>query len=145
MTQQTTIFVDTSFFKALIDEKDDFHAQSVDILHTLEQNKTKLVTTNYILDETITLIRIRCGLGQVKDFQRALVALKPLKIIRVFSKDERAAWDWFWNDWSNLSFTDCVSFAVMKRLELMEVATFDDHFARAGFTALPSKSARGQR
>ncbi len=128
------IFIDTSFFKALIDEKDDFHGQALQILSLLEQNKTKLVTTNYILDETITLLRIRRGLPRVKDFCCALAQLKPLKIVRVFIRDETSAWDWFWNDWSDLSFTDCVSFAVMKRWELTHVATFDKHFTQAGFT-----------
>lgn len=128
------IFIDTSFFKALIDEKDDFHGNAVQILDTLERDNTHLVTTNYILDESITLLKNRCGIDRVRDLRRSLAELKPLKIYRVFSQDDAKAWDWFWNDWSNLSFTDCVSFAVMKRLELTHVATFDQHFKRAGFT-----------
>lgn len=133
---EESVFIDTSFFKAFVDEDDDFHTQAVRVLKILEQREAKLVTTNYVLDEAITLIRVRCGVLRVKDFQRALVALKPCKIIRVFGKDESGAWDWFWNDWHHLSFTDCVSFAVMKRLGLTDVATFDEHFARAGFNVV---------
>ena len=130
------IFIDTSFFKALIDEKDDFHSGAVQILTSLEKDKANLVTTNYILDESITLLRIRCGIDRVKDLRRSLAELKPLKIYRVFAQDDAKAWNWFWNDWSNLSFTDCTSFAVMKRLDLTHVATFDQHFKRAGFTII---------
>jgi len=51
----------------------------------------------------------------------------------VTAADEAKAWDWFGLDWSDLSFTDCVSFAVMKRLGIGRAAAFDRHFARAGF------------
>ncbi len=134
------VFIDTSFFKALIDEKDDFHSDAVQILDILEKNKTHLITTNYILDESITLLRNRCGIDRVRDLRRSLAELKPLKIYRVFAQDDAKAWDWFWNDWSHLSFTDCVSFTVMKRLEITHVATFDQHFQRAGFTIVSSKT-----
>ena len=50
--------------------------------------------------------------------------------------DEAQAWKWFLNDWSKLSFTDCVSFAVMKRLDIARAATFDEHFNQARFTLI---------
>lgn len=127
------VFIDSSFFKAFIDEKDDFHKKSCEILKILEKEKSYLVTSNYILDETITLIRVRCGIERVRDLREALVKLSFFKIIRATSLDEEKAWDWFWNDWSKLSYTDCVSFAVMKRLEIEKVATFDEHFGKAGY------------
>ncbi|MFA7234316.1 MAG: hypothetical protein WC076_09405 [Terrimicrobiaceae bacterium] len=40
------------------------------------------------------------------------------------------------------SFTDCTSFAVMRRLGLVEAATSDSHFQAAGFRPLPGNSAR---
>ena len=132
------VFVDTSFFKAFIDEKDEFHKPAVSILEHLEKEEEFLVTTNYILDETMTLIRVKCGLQRVKDLREALVCLRKLKIVRVLVVDEKNAWNWFWNEWSKLSFTDCVSFAVMKRLGIDGVATFDDHFVKAGFKRIES-------
>jgi len=59
---EESVFIDTSFFKAFVDEDDDFHTQAVRVLKILEQREAKLVTTNYVLDEAITLIRVRCGL-----------------------------------------------------------------------------------
>ncbi len=128
------IFLDSSFFKALIDIKDDFHSPAVKIWKRMAEQDVKLITINYILDETFTLIRVKCGLLAVIDFRERLSAgLKRMKIIRVLLTDEEKAWKWFLKDWSNLSFTDCVSFAVMQRLELKRVATFDQHFSKAGF------------
>lgn len=128
------VFVDTSMFKALVDERDEFHKSAVSIWKKLEQEKVTLVTSNYILDEAFTLIRAKCGVIITDEFRRNLLSSTiVLKIIRVTVADESNAWKWFLNDWSNLSFTDCVSFALMERLGLEHVATFDQHFSRAGF------------
>jgi len=130
-------FVDTSFFKALIHDQDEFHSKSLSIWDNLKSEKASLVTTNYILDETFTLIRVRCGLKILQDFRDYLTAgSEYLKVIRVTVNDEGAAWEFFTKDWSGLSYTDGVSFAVMKRLGISLVATFDNHFQKAGFKIL---------
>ncbi len=134
-------FLDTSYFKALIDEKDEFHNQAVDILHLFTNNEYQLITTNYIVDETATLLRVRCGLDLALKFRKFLAIGTPtIKLTRVIVADDAAAWNWFTNDWSKLSFTDCVSFAVMKRLGLTHAATFDKHFSQAGFIIVSSKA-----
>lgn len=128
------IFIDTSFFKALIDIHDDFHSQAVDIWKGIIKGKIPLITTNFILDETFTLIRVKNGLAAVLEFRDLLAeGLREIKLARVTVQDEADAWDWFINKWRDLSFTDCVSFAVMKRLGITSAAAFDKHFIRAGF------------
>lgn len=128
------IFLDSSFFKALVDPKDDFHNSAENIFDSLRQEKAILTTSNYILDETFTLIRGRCGRKYLKEFRDFLAESgNMIKIYRVTVSDEANAWNWILEDWSNLSFTDCVSFAMMERLEIKRVATFDNHFTRAGF------------
>ena len=131
------VFVDTAFFKALIDQKDEFYIQAKSIWDKQLIKKRKLLTTNFILDESFTLIRIRTGIEKLFEFKEFLIdGVEDLKIIRVMANDEVKAWEWMKHRWSKLSFTDCTSFAVMKRLELVDVATFDDHFAKAGFNIL---------
>lgn len=134
---EQAVFVDTSFFKALIDVNDDFHLQAVDIWKGVIKDKRSLITTNFILDETFTLIRVRNGLAATLEFKDKLAeGLRKIKLIRVMIQDEAKAWDWFVNNWRDLSFTDCVSFAVMKRFGIDSAAAFDKHFARAGFKLL---------
>lgn len=44
------------------------------------------------------------------------------------------AWDFFRkHDYKDYSFTDCVSFALMKEMKLTRYLGFDKHFERAGF------------
>lgn len=134
LTNPPTIFVDTSFFKAIIDPKDEFHQDAKKIEQKINDEQIKLITSNYVLDESFTLIKTRCGLAIVDEFRKYLTEISSiLKIIRVTMSDEAGAWEWFLKDWSKLSFTDCVSFALMKRLKLTKVATFDNHFKRTGF------------
>jgi len=97
------------------------------------KHKNNLITTNYIIDETATLLRVKCGLPSALDFRERLNSGFKHISLRVLLRDEQAAWKWFEKDWSRLSFTDCTSFAVMKRFDLTSIAAFDDHFSRAGF------------
>jgi len=129
------IFVDTSFFKGLVDQEDDFHSDSLNILTKLQSGSYELISSNYILDETYTLLRTHCELKDAVDFHDGLGSgLLNVSLFRIEIDDEILAWKLFNEPWSKLSFTDCTSFAVMKRLDLKEVATFDQHFTRAGFT-----------
>lgn len=128
-------FVDTSFFKAVIDPRDDFYQDAKKIEAKINDEQIKLITSNYVLDEAFTLLRKRCGLKVVEEFRRYLTTISViLKIVRVTVADEGAAWEYFTKDWSGLSFTDSVSFAMMKRLNIKVTAAFDNHFKRAGFT-----------
>ena len=135
MDKPNPVFVDTSFFKGLVDSGDDFHQQAKHSWQKLKEQDTALITSNYVLDESFTLIKLRCGIEIVSKFRDNITkSSHVIKIMRVTVIDEAQAWKWFLNDWSKLSFTDCVSFAVMKRLDITRVAAFDEHFKRAGFT-----------
>ena len=137
MNKQNIVFADTSFFKGLIDVGDDFHEQAKSSWQRLEEEDATIIISNYVLDESFTLIRLRCGIKIVDQFRDDIIkSSHVIKIVRVTVADEAQAWKWFLNDWSKLSFTDCVSFAVMKRLDIKRVATFDEHFNRAGFTLI---------
>ncbi len=93
-----------------------------------------MVTTNFILDETFTLIRKRQGISRVMELRDVIAKFgRQLQIERVTVADEENIWKWFTRDIDKLSYTDCTSFAVMNRLGLKKVATFDEDFAKVGF------------
>lgn len=134
MSYKDNVFVDTSAFKALMDERDDFYNEAGMIWQGFLKTKVELLTSNFILDESYTLLRARRNLETVKLLRSFLIDSEiPIKITRVTARDEVEAWKWFVRDWSKLSFTDCVSFAMMKRMGIKKVFSFDQHFARAGF------------
>ncbi len=136
----TSVFLDSSFLKAVVDGKDDFSEEALLIWKTLTEQNIPLVISNYILDESLTLIRVRNGLDHALRLRDLLFRSDcNLTMYRVTATDEDVAWEWFEKDWSKLSFTDCVCFAQMKRLGIKDVATFDRHYEKAGFRMVGEK------
>jgi len=79
------LFVDTGAWYAVVDKKDPDHKEAE---HFLTSNKIPLLTTNFIFDETITLIRSRLGWSIAKDFGQRLKDSRFVSIVAV--KDEDA-------------------------------------------------------
>lgn len=124
-----TVFVDTSAWYALATATDVNHSQARNFL--AEPNT--LVTTNFIIDETITLTRVRVGYKSALWMGNRLWSRQLATIIWVTPADEQAAWNLFKQyDDKIFSYTDCTSFAVMARLGLTLAFTFDTDFSQTG-------------
>lgn len=134
----TAIFIDTSAFIALYLIGDDFHQKAVSFLKSLK-GKATFATSNFVLDEVYTLLRSKKGRKVSIEFAEFLVQnAEVVKLRRISLEDEKDAFEYFKKfDFSGLSFTDCTSFALMKRFGIKEVFTFDRHFAQANFTVIP--------
>ena len=129
------LFVDTGAWYALVDRKDPDHGSA---RRFFERNKVPLVTTNFIFDETVTLLRKRLGWTVAHDFGRRLKDSGFVGLYSVTDGDEDLAWDIFrkYKD-HDFSYTDCTSFAVMERLGIKTAFTFDGHFVSMKFAAVP--------
>lgn len=125
-------FIDTSAFYAFLDHNDGKHLEIADIL----ENRTEhFVTSNYILDELITLLRIRkIPFQKIKPFIDAILNNEICSIIRVTEDIDNKAWILMENYKEHIfSFTDCTSFTIMKNYNIKRVCTLDKHFYIAGF------------
>jgi len=124
------IFVDTSAWYATVDKSDRDHTAAVTKIQNLDR---PLVTSNYILDEILTLLKTRLGPSIAIQFGQKLWNQEISTLIRITKKDEGSAWRLFqqYKD-KGFSFTDCTSFALMERLKINIVFAFDDHFAQYG-------------
>lgn len=134
-----TIFIDSSAFIALYVKDDAFHAKAISSLKQLQKNKAQLITSNFILDEVYTFLRVRKDKNTAVNFACFLAETTDvLKFIRVTATDERHAFSYFSAmEGNGISFTDCTSFALMKRSGVTTAFTFDADFVKAGFTAFP--------
>jgi predicted nucleic acid-binding protein len=131
------LFVDTSAWLAYANRADRHHEP---VRAALRGFGGRLVTTNWIFDETVTLAKARLG------HATALLAGDLLRdpdvadLVRVSGADERLAWDLFrQREDERYSFTDCTSFVVMRRLGIGTAATLDEDFAREGFLVVPAR------
>src|SRR6187402_714236 len=53
------VFIDTSGFFAMLASDDDRHETAVKVLAAAAKRKRGLITTDYVLDETATLLKAR--------------------------------------------------------------------------------------
>jgi predicted nucleic acid-binding protein len=134
------VFVDTSAFHALSNTGHSLeHSAAVSVAERLEADTVLLVTTDYVLDETYTLLRSALGHHAAIAFGRE-IDRGGIQIVQVDESIQRAAWEIFerFSD-KDFSFTDCTSFAVMNRARIEVAFTFDRHFQQYGLRTLPSK------
>ena len=133
------VFVDTGGWMACADRADPAHLScSAARDATLEAGRT-LITTDFVVDETLTLIRFRLGLAAANAWWQQIDGSPRLRWERVeHDRFERARSLFFQYRDKDLSFTDCTSLAVIRELKLKTVITTDRHFQQVGFDVLPA-------
>jgi predicted nucleic acid-binding protein len=128
------IFVDTSAWLALHDKNDQYHNKAVAKSLEIKKQRLELITSEYIFDESTTLIRYRISHSAAVLFGDSLINSSIVSIIDITEDVRLKAWEIFKKyDDKELSFTDCTSFILMKELKLHRAFTFDEHFKQVGF------------
>ncbi len=132
------IFVDTGAFVARYLRQDSHHRRAKRTWNEIERARDRCFTSNFVLDETFTLLGRRASYSFAAERARALLRSEALTILRPDAEDEQAAVDLFtkFAD-QQVSFTDCTSFVLMRRNRLSRAFTFDRHFVTAGFETAP--------
>jgi len=131
------LFFDTWAWVAIAHEDDAHHKKVTSFYKTFLLNKGLPVTTDYVLAETITLLRGRTNSRDVAVFiDTLLTAAKESKIMfeRVDEKRWTKAWEMSkkYHDKPYISFFDFTSFVVMKEMSVLDVLTADKHFEDIG-------------
>jgi predicted nucleic acid-binding protein len=129
------LFVDTSAWLAFVNRKDEAHEQ---VRRLLARHEDRLVTTNFVFDETVTLAAARLGHGAAVRVGDLLREPEVVTLVRITARDESEGWKLFGErPDKKYSFTDCTSFVVMRRLGLDRAAALDEDFRREGFLLEP--------
>ncbi len=131
------LFIDSGGFYALVSPGSESHDLAVEIMQSAAQERRRAVTTDYILDETATLLRARGLTKLLAEFFRLTEESHALSIEWTSPARFAAARKFMLKHLDQeFSFTDCVSFVVMKELRLMDALATDSHFRIAGFDPL---------
>ncbi len=133
------IFVDSSAWLAITDVRDGNHGAALAFHEGLVEGKAgRLLTSDYVLDETLTLMRKRSGADTVREFVNRLRLSPSLQQIWVTSAHYERALELFLDQGkTSWSLTDCTSFAIMRELGVRRAFTFDADFRQAGFEPQP--------
>ncbi len=129
------LFVDTSAWFAYTNSKDPDHNAVRKVLHTFQG---RLVTSNYVIDETISLCLYRLSHKAAVAVGDVLFNAVEIDSIRITGDDERDSYQLLCQrPDQRYSFTDCTSFILMRRLALDTALALDDDFRREGFQVVP--------
>jgi len=134
------IFIDTGAWYAIEDASDEYHEAALLFKEDIE-GKYHLVTTNYVLDESYTLL-LGIGYTGTVRFKQNIDEISKLGILTIVHISEpmgKAAWEVFekFNIDKQWSFTDCTTKVIMEQREITEVFAFDHHFEQMGFVRKP--------
>jgi uncharacterized protein len=132
------LFVDTAGWTACADAADPAHQTARAARDKWLEREGQLLTTDYVIDETLTLLRLRLGLGATERWWHSIAASRRLQRESINEeRAERARGIFFRYRDKEFSFTDCTSFAVMREMRLQHALTSDTHFRQAGFQMVP--------
>ena len=128
------IFVDTGGWIAILNRRDQHHQEAVTIFNKLQQQQMRLLTTDYVIDETVTRLRYDTNHSLAVMFLNRIelfVETGVLILVEIDNRIFREAIALFRQyDSARLSFTDCTSFVVCGENNIHEA--FDQHFSIIG-------------
>jgi len=126
------VFADTSGLFALMVKNDDMHVAAKQNFSHFARHRARLLTSSFVLVETVALLQRRVGLPAVHDFQSKIIPLLEIiwadenwynrAVQRLFALNSRA-----------VSLVDCLSFEIMESWEIPYAFSFDKHFPENGF------------
>jgi predicted nucleic acid-binding protein len=123
-------FVDTGAWFASIVPSDSDHAAAV---RWLSGNTEPLLTTDYVVDETLTLLQRRGEMTRARSLGEQFFNGTLATIYYLTEADILQAWETFRRftdkEWS---FTDCSSKIVIEKLNVKRAFAFDHHFRQFG-------------
>jgi len=137
------VFVDTGGWYGVTSIEDRQHEASVQYYKDTLLSGALLITSDYVLDETLTRLRYDFGHAVAMVFWERIVLAEKMKRLIVLRVDTDV-WTEAINIFSrfedqDFSFTDCTSFVLAQREKASEVFAFDHHFRQFGLILQPAQ------
>ena len=135
------LFVDTWGWLVLADRKDPRHSSVARCYLERSQTAGRIVTSNFVLDETLTLLFRRRPFDEAWRFANSLLQSPFISLLPVTEVRFRKAFELHqrFSDKPKISFTDLTSMVIMQELRAADIMTADTHFLQVGlgFRLLP--------
>jgi predicted nucleic acid-binding protein len=129
------VFLDTVGLIAVWDSSDQWHADAIAAYQMLLDQGRRLVTTELVLFECGNASSRRPYRTRVNALRQALKQEQLL--VQPTHKEIEQAWDAYdRGEVGEAGIVDHISFAVMRRLGIVEAFTNDRHYSAAGFKVL---------
>jgi predicted nucleic acid-binding protein len=131
------VWIDSGGFYAMLDPRDKWHIEVERKIEELDREGTRYFTSDYVLDETVTLLQSRGLAHLVGPWLGDILLEETCTIEWMDSEWFRQVFAYFikYSD-KEWSFTDCFSFCVMERRKIHRALANDHHYTQAGFEPL---------
>ncbi len=127
-------FVDTSFVIALVNRRDQYRSQAVELASRFD--KRPLVTTDAVLLEIGNALARNFKSDSIQIIEHFLTS-EEIQIVNLNPELFRRAFELYRSHLDKAwGLIDCISFIVMRDLNLSKALTTDQHFKQAGFNVL---------
>lgn len=134
------LFIDTWGWLTLRDRREARHEEVKSLYHNLRNQKGNIFTTDYVLDETFTLLFRRLSFSQARESLEMLDEAMQAGYLQLewitpgrFEQAKRLRLKF--QDKPRISFTDLTSMVVMDELGITDILTEDAHFAQVGMNS----------
>lgn len=129
-------YVDTSALFAIVSASDRNHESAVAAWRVLGRKKEHLVTSNYVMIETIVLLHSRLGTPAAQQFLANTMPVIEVVWADLGSHIAAVTAMLAHPGKSGPGLVDCMSFEVIRERRITEVFTYDRHFDGRGFTII---------
>jgi len=125
------VFIDTGVFVALRNADDELHTKSEELMkRALKGEYGRMYTSDYVIDEAITTALVRTRRHDLAVDIGKYIIESP-RITKLWTTKE--AFDVAWEKFKAfadkpLSFSDCVSLALMEKSHVNKMMSFDSGF-----------------
>jgi len=125
------VFIDTGIFVALRNADDELHVRSKELMkQALKGEFGRIHTSDYVIDEAITTALVRTRRHDLAvDLGRYII--ESPRITKLWTTED--TFDMAWKKFKTfkdkpLSFSDCVSLALMEKNRIKQIISFDSDF-----------------
>ena len=137
MNSTARLFIDTWGWLTLRDQSERRHATISQEFGSFEKPAGRIYTTDFVLDETLTLLFRRLPFGTAResmDLLSASVEEGSLILVSIDKARFKAAEKLRirYHDKPTISFTDLSSMVVMQEFGIQKILTEGNHFAQVG-------------
>ena len=131
------LFVDTWGWLTLRDKGERRHQDIAPVFESFQKSNAGIYTSDFILDETFTLLFRRLPFAAARESMELLMAgveeglllLVPISGARFKTAQQLRI---RYQDKPAISFTDLTSMVVMQEFEIQKIMTEDSHFSQVG-------------
>jgi predicted nucleic acid-binding protein len=135
----TSFSIDSGAFLALLDAGDTYYVAAADFV--LANRTATFYLPDTIFSETMVLVKARLGAQAAVELGERMMKSAQFQILYLSPDDRQATWDIFSRytdkDWS---YVDCSLLALARRLDILQIFSFDHHIDQMGLQRVPEIS-----